>query len=365
MLSTYEWMLIFLLFYASISYFINKTNASRITFISLTTIHLIIVSGLRSINVGADTLVYREVFNSLKNVPLNETFSVYRKFEHGYQLLTYFFSNVFGSFNLYLFFISVFIYVVLGYIIYKFSLNPFFSYVLYIVLGLFDFNLSGLRQSLAMSIVLFSIVFLLNRKFIRFFLTILAASLFHKTALIFIVIYPLIYSPLNNLYKKLYSVILLFLLLFGYKITEILITFFQEGYMSYVSGFNITKRFLIFFGLLVISWLIKYFKVNNKNNHLFDVLVIINSVTVLLELIGGFSYLFTRLNMFNSQFIILLFPLIVDNLLSYILPQFNYTTAKNIKLFSLFFFITLIFIYYNNYLGANPHNILPYTFYWE
>lgn len=63
--------------------------------------------------------------------------------------------------------------------------------LLTIALGFFDFILSGMKQTIAISIVLFSYRYLRSNSFWKFLFTIIFASLFHSTALVAIIIYPL------------------------------------------------------------------------------------------------------------------------------------------------------------------------------
>ena len=72
------------------------------------------------------------------------------------------------------------------------------SLTIYICLGLFTFNMNGMRQAMAMSICLFAYEHAKNRKLVPFVLTVLIAMLFHKTAMCF---FPMYFLPMlkNNL----------------------------------------------------------------------------------------------------------------------------------------------------------------------
>ena len=72
------------------------------------------------------------------------------------------------------------------------------SLTIYVCLGLFTFNMSGMRQAMAMSVCLFAYEFAKNRKLIPFVITVLIAMLFHKTAMCF---FPMYILPMlkNNL----------------------------------------------------------------------------------------------------------------------------------------------------------------------
>ena len=63
------------------------------------------------------------------------------------------------------------------------------SLTIYVCLGLFTFNMNGMRQAMAMSICLFAYELAKGKKTVPFILTVLLAMLFHKTALCFFPVY--------------------------------------------------------------------------------------------------------------------------------------------------------------------------------
>lgn len=77
--------------------------------------------------------------------------------------------------------------------------NVLLIYIMFVTFRLYAFTLSGLRQALAMSIVFVAYVFLQqNKKLIYFLGLVLLASLFHQSALIFIIAYPLVKYKKTN-----------------------------------------------------------------------------------------------------------------------------------------------------------------------
>lgn len=70
--------------------------------------------------------------------------------------------------------------------IYKYCEDMVLSFVMFVTLGLYTFMIQGMRQAIAMSIILFAIDFCLRKKFIRFVLVTLLAAAFHKSAIIFL-----------------------------------------------------------------------------------------------------------------------------------------------------------------------------------
>lgn len=81
--------------------------------------------------------------------------------------------------------------VSLGGAVHRYSPEPFLSYLATLSLGFAYFAMTGLRQTVAISILLWAWGPLRDRRFLRFGLLILIASLFHSSALIFFIIYPI------------------------------------------------------------------------------------------------------------------------------------------------------------------------------
>ncbi len=77
------------------------------------------------------------------------------------------------------------------YLISRFSSNIYISLIVLITVGGFGFTFSGLRQTLAMAFLMFSFKYLVNKKIIKFVLWVVAAGLFHSTAVVFLLAYPL------------------------------------------------------------------------------------------------------------------------------------------------------------------------------
>lgn len=122
--------------------------------------------------------------------------------------------------------------IVLFYFFYKFSKKftytciPFFvSYTYFIVVV----SMNYVRQSVAISISLLALYFALTNEKYKFLLLIFFASLFHKSAIFLIVIFPIFYILKFNLNKIVNFIYVIFSLLF---VTGVL-------YFSSLNGMNI------------------------------------------------------------------------------------------------------------------------------
>lgn len=145
---------------------------------------LALISGFRY-GVGQDYFyTYVPIFNQAATGQLENTWG-----EIGYIYLNKIvamFTNDYAG--IFLVTSIIFIYLVFD-TIYKESDNWTFSALLLVLMGYYFCFMNGIRQMLAVSILLFSIKYIRERNLIKFLLIIMLASLFHSSALLFIPVY--------------------------------------------------------------------------------------------------------------------------------------------------------------------------------
>jgi transmembrane protein EpsG len=119
-------------------------------------------------------------------------------------------------------------------VIKKHSQIVWFSIFLFITIVFYN-SLFVLRQNLATAILLYSFPYIIDRKFIKFLFVLLIAFLFHKTALIFLVlyfVYPIKLNRKNILLIIISSLVFSFLFI---KVIEI-VTTILTGFEVYSGG---------------------------------------------------------------------------------------------------------------------------------
>lgn len=138
--------------------------------------------------IGFDYQTYIDIFNKIKSAPWPELFTV-TQFEYGFVLLCklmglYIESPVvmYGVFEL----ITL---VPVVWFIYRYCKDIWLSAWLYVTLTFFYTSMNFIRQSLSCSIALLGYRFLRDKKPVPYFLIVLLAASFHKTALILIPVY--------------------------------------------------------------------------------------------------------------------------------------------------------------------------------
>ena len=106
--------------------------------------------------------------------------------EAGYYFVMWFFGHFLKDGQWAIVISSLFITFATCRFIYRNSANVPLSLTIYVCLGLFTFNMNGMRQAMAMSVCLFAYEFARDRKLVPFILTVVIAMLFHKTAMCFL-----------------------------------------------------------------------------------------------------------------------------------------------------------------------------------
>ena len=194
-----------------------------------------IIMGFKSINVGNDTPSYVELYNRLHN--MSSFTDPSSRFEVGYQIYNKIIGMIWDDYQA-LFLITAIICIgCIGYGIMNLSQNWQYSLFLFIGLRFYYFFLSGIRQSMAVSIIIVAYVFLKRRKNILFIMLVLLAMTFHFSAVIFFFALPLSYMKFDSksIIKVLFGVIVVYVF-FGPLLSLVL-----SHLPSYYSHYMLTE----------------------------------------------------------------------------------------------------------------------------
>lgn len=146
---------------------------------------LILLAGFRSPIVGNDTMNYINIFNHGEDLLYDGS-----RYEIGYKyynLLIHIFTDNDQAF---LIITSFLICSTFGFFIWKYSTRPKSALVFFFLLS-FGMTVNTLRQCLAICFLLFSIEYIIQKRWLLFSLLVVVASNFHITAILFLAIYPL------------------------------------------------------------------------------------------------------------------------------------------------------------------------------
>ncbi len=159
---------------------------------------LAMLTGLRHYVTGSDTDSYTNSFKLFRKLPWKKALSeAHEYYEIGYRVFIKIIGYITDHENVFFTIIALFFAYSLGKYITKNSKNCFMSLMLYFTVGAFTFQITGMRQTMAMAILLFSFECIKERKLIKFLIIVFIASLFHQSALCIIPIYFAAYIKMN------------------------------------------------------------------------------------------------------------------------------------------------------------------------
>lgn len=182
----YYTLIVYIIAIAILLNSINLKNKKGIYLFMVFSI-LIILASLRDKTIGNDTHVYMNLFTKLQNIKL-EYYS--DRYEIGYLFLNKF-VGIFSK-NPQSILVTTSIIILSSYsrFIKRYSKNVYVSTILFFLLGYFGSSMNTLRHQLAIVILFFSYKYIREKKFMKFILVVIMASLFHNTAIIFLIAYP-------------------------------------------------------------------------------------------------------------------------------------------------------------------------------
>lgn len=153
----------------------------------LSTYILSIFSGSRTDTVAPDFPVYENIFNSIYH-----GYSFSSHVEIGYLFLNKAVATFTSDFNVFLILFTLISISIISSVYYKASRFPILSIILYFVHYYLGRDFIAIRSALAYAIVFLSLIFYNENKDNRkYLLGVLLASLFHKTALLSLIIIPI------------------------------------------------------------------------------------------------------------------------------------------------------------------------------
>lgn len=172
-------------------------NISIRPFFWIGIIYFTLIIGLRY-DVGVDYLLYKEVYQSqlISNREFTAKIGNYVAFEPGFSAITYFFTK----YRMHFCFLFLSIALLQSTFLFKFckTYHSAAGWILffYITSSTFFDSLNGMRQMTAFYMYLCTIPFILKRKFLPYFLSIIAISLFHKSIFLMLPAYFIVHCEI-------------------------------------------------------------------------------------------------------------------------------------------------------------------------
>lgn len=310
-----------------------------------------LILGFRGIHVGQDTQNYYALFSEIQHNTFDEIVSgVYYTTEPLYLVLM----KIFHILNFEYFSFQIFVAFVFsglsGYIVYKYSEDPYITTVVYLGCGIYLAAFNIARQMMSLCFVVLVFFSLFNSRWKISIIYSFVAVLFHKTALLPIVPIFVFYLIKNKTKLLKLSPILIFALYpiyeIGLVLTEVL---FDNAYANYMSNHKPIQTA----GLSKIVWIIEclialvyiYFIKSHTNKNI--IICALSLFYLFFNIIGlEFNYA-ERIGYYFSFFICFIYAILARTFKDKSLKLIYYIGV--ITCFLIFFHISTLTPQYMNY----------------
>jgi len=282
----------------------------------LCSVALIFIIGLRSRYTGSmDTYLYTTAFDGAKNYTLQEYLTLKDVFsgflllsEGGFHVYTWLAAQIFPEAQWFILLTAVVIVCCTASFISRNSEDPTMSWIVFICLGSMTFAMNGMRQALAMSICLLSYRYAKEKKLFRFLLIVMLAVLFHKSAMIFVLIYLLRNLRLNWKSMTFLGAIVAVLLVFANRFAFLYDSMTGEDYATGES-FEGGGGVVILVYLIAIVGLLIFSKRLREPQGFFPFALIVIGVSLYLARFLS-TQIYERISYYFTYFLMLGFPLV-------------------------------------------------------
>lgn len=299
---------------------------NRKYFLTCSFITLSLFLGLRAPSVGEDTLHFVNIFNLSKTFSWGEILSgitetvyatqwgVDRKIENGYMLLNKVVSVFTTNEQWMIFIVAALTCGLFGRFIYKNTKHVFFATQIFICESLYMNSFNLMRQMLALAIALTSYELLKEEKYKKSLAIFVIAFLFHKSAIVLLVLIPLFWIKKEQRALKYVAIGGVIINTFIPVISQVVSSMIPR----YSAYFNINYWKVTINGTLIL-WIIEVviclyiYRKGIKGKEVF-VPVACTILYLSLEIIGLEISSFTRVALCFRSFLILLFPCVIDYL---------------------------------------------------
>lgn len=325
--------------------FIKENSKYLFIIIGILTLFLL----LRSTKVGIDTKNYENIFNYCREKNIIELLT-YERHEIGYKYYTKFIS-LFTNYHLFLCITSVITMIGIYFFIKENSKNYFLSLLLFITFNFYGYYFGILRQSIAISILLCGYKYVFEKKIWKFLSFVLLATLFHKTAIIFIILYFIKYIHIDKRKVIIWIVIIAMFFISRQFILNFIINYvYKPADLTFYSGSGY-KMLILLIGLGICCYFFqdRLLKQNKKNQILID-MIYIASIIQTLSTIFGNTY---RVTLYFSYAILPLVPNVIETI-----------ENKKIKMVIVVCMIIVLTLYFY-YMTSNLIDYVKYEFFWQ
>lgn len=345
-----------------ISYILLKPHpskpASRFRYAVVAGLFLFLLMGLRKYTVGND--IYRYIQGLQSAIPeFSERIFIYD--EWGYQAFLVILKKIGIASQGYIIITSAIIVASFTIFYLKYSRNIFMSFFLHLTIGLFTMSMSGIRQTLAICLILLAFHFAVKKKLLGFLVVIIVAQTFHNSAIVFLPVYLVKNIDITRKKGILLLVITSSFLFIRTTLTPLLEIFVPDRYITRYEllsdAFKVNPLLIIIAFAIPAACLVFWKKIefiNPNEKRIFSILFILACMNLFFNILSLNSNMLGRLSFYFLPFITVLIP----NVISII-------KDKKMRLIALYLAFVLPIIQFAISTPGGVYRIDRYLFFWQ
>lgn len=256
---------------------------------------------------------------------------------------------------------SIFVILAAIHFIYRYSPSPIMSILLFFGLIFYVNDFSILKQCFAMSILLFSVDAIMDRKPIRFVLIVFLASLFHFPALVFLPAYWIS----NMRVGKGYLIVLAIAFLVTFLFRDQLVNWMNDAYSTHLSDGShmrfLGNKVVVMIAILIMAVVIRP---PDPENQIYSAFLMMFGIAAVIQTFAGYNNTFERLADYYFQTAIVFIPMIFEDVKTErrYLSVNELTKARQILPYLVSAFA--IWRFWDYVLSPDSH-LIPYQFYFD
>ena len=338
-------------------------------YLAVVTVAMVAMAGLRADTVGIDYEPYTIYFNSVLGQPFSFLFSQSNQYlrEPVFGFINWAVSRVSSDMRVLMAVASGLIIVIRAAAVWRLSSSVWMSMFVYSSFGFFGYALCTLRQELGISVVLFAIPFLQQKRFWPYLAVVTAAGLCHTSLFVLLPVFWLAWLPINRITLSLYAAGTIALGILTRPILSVVTSYVFTNYaLSYLwFGRDFRTAFIPMVYAVVMLLLSNRLRVRKKEN-----LVLVNFAvwTGVLYILTIAVFLYQRIALvFFPLSAMLLLPEVLSSLRPKAQPlrkgekRTSLRDAKSLYVACIGYTIFTGFVYNLFLLSANRLRIVPYV----
>ena len=298
------YLMLILAVFASLFLKIDDRRQKQRWYIIIIFTSLTLIAMIRSWSVGVDTLQYYRNFSVIAQLDWKQIDLL--RYEPGFFYFCKILSCLSTDPHILIAISSLIIIPSVGRFIYKYSSHMALSTYIYLTLNIYFFHLTGMRQSLAIAILLYGFDFLLKKKYIRYAGVVLLAALFHSSAalLLFLIFLQMLPYKMNTYFRTMgVAAIGFFLYSFLFQYIARFFTQyagFTHSEFGFSNYFGTLLQFLLIFFLYTLAHYLHFHSDDLTKDHMVNdlclrclsVAVCVQAMAMRMNIIGRMSQYF-------------------------------------------------------------------------